>query len=101
MGQCDQATVHWGINVHTLRPKLFILSAALSSAALETADQELCPHPHGFTFSSHPQPLTSFWSSLAHYLFPDSFIYTPLSQDSSLFMRLSSTPIIQYISSPH
>lgn len=40
----------------TPRSKLFILSAGLFTIALETADQELYPHPYGFTSSSPPRP---------------------------------------------
>lgn len=56
LGQCGHVEVHCGIDVHTPLPKLFILSDALSTIAVETADQELYPHPYGFTSSSSSQP---------------------------------------------
>lgn len=62
-------------SMSTPHPKLFILSAGLSTVAVETADQELHPHPQGFT-SSSPRWLSLPVSlPLSHYLFPDLFIY--------------------------
>lgn len=98
-------------SMSTPRPKLFILSAGLSTTIVETADQELYPHPHGFASSSPPRPsLPPFSLSLSVSLiissptrsFTATLTFTSrLLYFSNLFVYLSSTPVIQYISLPH
>lgn len=85
-------------SMSTPHPKLFILSAGLSTIAVETADQELYPHPHGFTSSSPPRPSLPPLS-LSHYLSPDSFIYNlsrPHSHFQSSLLLLSFHPSFFY-----
>lgn len=88
-------------SMSTPRPKLFILSAGLSGIAVETADQGLCLHPHGFTSSSPAQPsLPSLPPS--HYPLPDSFISSRTSTFLLRSFHLSFfSAITQYICLPH
>lgn len=84
-------------SMSTPRPKLFILSAGLSTIAVETADQELYPHPYGFTSSSPPWPSLPLLSlSLSHYLLPDSFIYS-LSGPPLLLLVFLTSPIFSSV----
>lgn len=89
-------------------PKLFILSAGLSTISVETADQELYLHPCGFTSSSPPQPSLPFlalarslalpWLVLLQHLSPSlllSVLLTPpLFSSVSLLLPLFSISVL-------
>lgn len=75
-------------------PKLFILSVGQFTITVETADQELYPHPYGFTSSSPPRPSLPHLS-LSHYLFPDLFIPLTPHSTSSLLPCVFSSVFLQ------
>lgn len=100
LGQCGQAEVQCGINVHTLSKIIHPVSWPVHHCSGNCWPRALPPSLWILLFIPWPVHTSSLSLSLTHYCFPDLFIYK-LShfyfQFSSSLLCLFSTPISQYV----